>query len=650
MINKLNEILSVNFGSLKEVLKFYQKELPGRVKDFRLEEVGPIMSKGTKEEIDGYLNKVFSFNGLSMDMSSEEIDWYGTPNGDLEWNGGFVRQGYFVYLADEYEKTGDERYAKAILDHMLDYIERVPRYDPEGRPYLEYKKSTWRPFEVAGRAAENWPVALAKIINCRSMTPEIWAKIILSIYDHADFISIYHWRKGNHACLEVADLGILSIFYREFKTSEKWLKYAIDFLMGIWEHEFYDDGYTREMSGGYHWVAMRNFFAFYEVAKNNGYDHIFPKEYVERIYKAGMAEFYQEKPDYSVPITNDSNTSTNRRTQLEKIQRLFNEASIKYRLSGGKEGVDPEQSSYFYNNSHIGIMRSDWSSKALYLFFDMGEWGCNHMNEDQLNIEVSAYGRNFLTNCGRWRYTTSPNVDWLPKAKYFKTTAAYNSVIVDGYSQVPGDATGYMLITDKYDFAEGTFDSGYGQETDKVDEKLFKDKGVSNLKEVVVKDVVHKRQVMFIKPFFWIVRDILITEKEHEAEQIWHYTEGKVKLSKDGQYVFTDFDDANLIMGVPKETYMVPQIFAGSEEPFRGWHCPYYDKLKSAPELVYKYKGKKDIVFETLIFPIKGTVTQMPEFSKESQGDITIYTVTYGTETWKINAPNTGEWLVVRFK
>ena len=45
-------------------------------------------------------------------------------------------------------------------------------------------------------------------------------------------------------------------------------------------------------------------------------------------------------------------------------------------------------------------MRSDWTPRAKYLYFDLGPWGDNHMNQDQLSIEVSAKGRHFLINGG----------------------------------------------------------------------------------------------------------------------------------------------------------------------------------------------------------------------------------------------------------
>lgn len=317
-IERINGFLTTPFHSAGALLEFYRRELPRRVGDYRLDEVGPIMSTGSDEEVAGYLERRFCFNGKCVEMG-DTIDWYAAPDGDLEWNGGFVRQGYFMYLADRYRATGDERYAAAVVEQMLDYIRRVPPYDPEGKPYLEYKRSTWRPFEVAGRAAENWPVALAGVIGSRSMTAQAFLEIYDSIHEHACFLRRHHWQEGNHACLEIAGLGVLSIFYREMQEAEAWRDYAVKQLMSRWREQFYDDGYTKEMSGAYHWVALRNFFAFYQVALHNGMAAIFPAQYTDWLRRAAMAEFWQQKPDFSLPVTNDSNVGTRHRAQIEKL-------------------------------------------------------------------------------------------------------------------------------------------------------------------------------------------------------------------------------------------------------------------------------------------------------------------------------------------
>lgn len=624
MINKINALLKNPFSSEQDLLDFYKACLAKRVGTYRLDEVGPIMSVGSKEEVEGYVNRRFYFNGIGLDMP-DKIDWYATPNGDLEWNGGFVRQGYFMYLADAYKDTQDERYAKAIIDQMLDYIRNVPPFDPTDKPYLEYKKSTWRPFEAAGRAAENWPVALAKIINSTSMTPEAFAEIYYSIYEHAKFLSIHHWRTGNHACLEVAGLGVMSILYQEFAQADEWRSYSVEFLMHMLDDEFHDDGYTMEMSGAYHWVAMRNFFAFYQVASQNGMADIFPQKYIDIIQKAAWAEFYQQKPDYSLPVTNDSNITTNHKMQLSQLGGLLGDDILKYRLSGGTCGKAPAETSHFFPSAQVAIFRSDWSADAVFASFDMGPWGTNHMNEDQLNFELSAFGRNLLVNCGRWRYTTSPDVSWLDRAQYFKTTASYNSLLVDEMSQMSADAHGTMVCSDSYDYACGTFEGGYGESVKNTDETTLRTKGLTSEKICRIKDSAHVREVYFAKPEFFIVRDSVHFTGEHSAQQIWHMAQGNVKQV--GNTVYSDFDDANFIMvqlNCPDF-----KLFRGSEVPFRGWNCPKYDHLVPAPELSFEAKGTGSVVFETLILPVKGKVDpeQLPCFKRTIVDGVSSYEI-----------------------
>ncbi len=634
----INAILNREFDSLEALLRFYRQELPRRTAGYHQEEVGPVMHHDKPGEADRFVTKQFHLGEYTMDMSAG-LDWYATPTGDLEWNGGLVRHGYFMLLAKRYRETGDEQYAEAIIEHLLDYIQRVPPFEPEGRPYLEYKKSTWRPFEVAGRAAETWPEALAQIITSPSLTPESWATILYSIHEHGCFLAKHHWRTGNHACLETAAMGLLGIFYAEFKEAEAWRRYAVDFLMRMWPEQFHQDGYTKEMSGGYHWVALRSFFSLYEAATRNGYADLFSGEYLERLRLSARAELLQDKPDFTVPITNDSNTQTNRREQLERIAATLDLPEVVYVLSAGATG-SPPPASYFFPEARVGIMRSDWSRNARYLFFDMGRWGDNHMNEDQLNIEVSAYGRKFLVNSGRWRYTTSPNAPWMTRAKYFKTTAAYNSVLVNGYNQIPGDAQGEMGITEKFDYAKGVFAAGYGIEATQADERLLREKGVGHNHVCLVKEVLHQREVFFAKPDFWVVRDTLQGAELQQAEQIWHFYDGTLTIAPGGRGMMTQFDDANLIIISYGGELTELMKYEGSQEPFRGWHCPYYDQLRPAPELAYTRRGNGKIVFDTLIFPVLGTIRTIPDFEVTSQG----YRVAFGGRDWEIIAPCQGKW------
>ena len=640
LLQQINAISEKSFPDLEACLGHFRKALPQRVGNYHQEEVGPIYHHDLPGEAERFVKKEFHLGEATLNMSGG-IDWYATATGDLEWNGGLVRHGYFVLLAKEYEETGREIFAETIVEHMLHYIENVPVFDPAGKPYLAYKKSTWRPFEAAGRAAENWPEALAKIIESPAMTPEAWAKILLSVHEHGVFLQREHWKTGNHATLEVAAVGIIACFFQEFRKRDAWLRYAVDFLDDMWPELFAGDGYSREMSGSYHWVAMRSYFSFYEVACANGFADLFPPRYRERLILNSYAELYQDKPDKSTPISNDSSSSINRREQLERMCQLLEIPEIGNFLSDGSKLSDPPVTSYFYPHSRVGIMRSDWTPKANYLYFDMGPWGDNHMNQDQLSVEVSAKGRHFLINGGKWRYTTSdPDADWMPLAKYFKATASYNCVLVNGYGQVFGDANGKMVVMDTHDYAEGVFSAGFGEEAPGRDEKLFRERGLSTRMDKRLPDVTHRRQVFFAKPYGWVVRDTIEGPGITHVDQLWHFFEGPLKaLNDEGSAWSTEFEDSNLVLLSDGQS----ALHEGQKEPFiSGWHCPYYDQLRPAPELRFTQKGEERITFHTLLLPVNGPVTSAPDFQYSNDH----YTVRHRETSFRIRTPSGRNWVL----
>lgn len=281
-------------------------------------------------------------------------------------------------------------------------------------------------------------------------------------------------------------------------------------------------------------------------------------------------------------------------------------------------------------------MRSGWEQDAVYVSFDMGPWGSNHMNEDQLNLELFAYGRNLLVNSGRWRYTTSPGVDWLDKAAYFKSTAACNSVLCDGMSQVHGDAQGTMVSGPGYDYACGRFCAGYG--TGGAPE-LSGQRGGSTSRVCLVPDACHTREVFFdARTGTVLVRDTLEDAVPHRYTQIWHTAGGRVE-GKDGVY-WTCFEDANLILvqyGAPDV-----EIVCGSEQPFKGWNCPAYDHLVPAPQIESSLSGKT-VVFETLLLPVRGAVDAgaLPGFSKTETDGKTLYRVEFEGKIVEVEAGRT---------
>ncbi|MDY5931096.1 MAG: heparinase II/III family protein, partial [Candidatus Ornithospirochaeta sp.] len=287
---------------------------------------------------------------------------------------------------------------------------------------------------------------------------------------------------------------------------------------------------------------------------------------------------------------------------LKKMRSLLPEGYSDYVLSGGKEGRKPARESYMLSDAMLGIMRNGWDRDSVYLDFDMGPWGSNHMNEDQLSVELYAYGKHLLSNCGRWRYTTSPGITWLDKAQYFKTTAAYSSVLCDGLVQNQKGAHGMMESNDAFDYARGLFDGGYG--TIEYKEGDTAENGLTSTRKSVIDDAWHKREVVFLKePALFIVKDTLHSPGMHSLDQIWHFPSDS-KLIEGEDLVYED--EGVFLRMKQLMPYSSRSIFLGSEKPFRGWTCPEYNCLEKAYEAEFSFRGENTVKAVTILYPGKG--------------------------------------------
>ncbi len=609
-----------SLANAENAFQFYRRELGNRIPDDIAEELGPVMQQKREDLAEKYVRNIFCLGEHCIDFGASP-DWTFAPEGDLEWTCTLSRHHQLEELAWKYRDTQDEKYAETGISQILGWISRVPKPDlPDaafremlGERYLKIKRSNWRTLETGFRIGETWLLALKYFIHSRLMTPEKFAVIMDSIHEQARYLRGCHWTKGNHSILETSFLAVCAMIFRELPEAGEWLEHCVSFLMSARGREFRPDGYSRENSGGYRWVMVRGYFNMYRTAEINGMSDIFPGDFRSWLEHVCKAELYHLKPDFSVPVTNESNSGTTRKTQLERIREAFGDREIQYFLSRGRNGSQPLLSSYFYPDTGLAVMRSDWSEEALYLNFDMGAKG-GHCIGDQLSVEVSAFGRNFLVNGGRWRYTTSAgDLDWMRQAEYFKSSASCNTVTPAGYTQVIGNARGNMKISEKSDVAEGSFREGY-----------------TNGGQTV--EIFHRRLVYFRKRDFWIVRDVIDGNGKIPVELLWHFApENDVELLPEHNCAVTRNRDVNLVVMLLPPVNFKFELFRGSENPIRGWHCPEYSNKVPAYELVVSQTGP--CVFETLIFPVSGKVKKLPEF-KKSQNE---YIIKYCEKNWKVN-------------
>ncbi len=167
------------------------------------------------------------------------------------------------------------------------------------------------------------------------------------------------------------------------------------------------------------------------------------------------------------------------------------------------------------------ITRGGWDSNALYAALSNPRRGADHETEGNTKLHLEAYGRFMLVDSpggAGWKdYSSSSwskntiHVDNLDQARMaYQATKKYYA---DAYAD---PLPGRWHTSSFFDFAESTYDQGYGHV-----EKPVKDRS-----PVIISDVSHTRQLIFVKEAkLWLVADIMEAPKTatHTYQQLWHF-------------------------------------------------------------------------------------------------------------------------------
>jgi hypothetical protein len=185
-------------------------------------------------------------------------------------------------------------------------------------------------------------------------------------------------------------------------------------------------------------------------------------------------------------------------------------------------------------------------------------------------------------------YTTEP--EW---RDYFRSTAAHSALLVDGESQAqpsgpfswasrPAARLVEWRSTEAYDLAVG------------------ERRG-------------HRRQVLFLKPWCWLVRDAVSgqDEREHELELRFQFAPGVVR--RDGEWARGPAADGpGLLLRCLAMTPLLGEVHAGETAPPRGWYSSDYGRREPAPSLGWRTVARLPFVAITLLLPVEDVTAPPP--------------------------------------
>lgn len=492
------------------------------------------------------------------------------PNNEWTWQ--LNRHADWLALAAAYRDTGDEKYAREFVAQMTQWVRDCPVPEDSGNG----ARSAWRTIETGIRAAQVWPDLFFRFLLSPEFTDDALVTMVKSFAEHALHI-LPHKTHGNWLCMEANGLYHVGVLFPEFKDAAKWRDTAIQWLRDEEDNQVYPDGVQMELSSGYHHVSLSNFLGAYKIAKLN--DVPVPEDYLKRLERMYDFDAFGAMPDGQLPGVQDGGYMSVRGALREAADLFPDRADFRWYATEGKEGHPPAGTSHAFDYAGYYVMRSGWEPDARWLWFDAGPFGMGHQHEDKLELILHAYGKLLLVDPGNYQYERSK---W---RSYFIASPAHNVVLVDGEGQhrrghgeldvVKQPLPHVWVTTPDYDYAEATFDEGFGGK--------------------VGQGVTHTRRVFFVKPEYWIVLDTLSAKdgREHAYDALFHL-DAPVKADDAGLRLFTgNADAANLCIAARPDAGLSLKVIEGQEDPVQGW-LPNRNisSVRPAPVAVFHAAGK----------------------------------------------------------
>lgn len=510
----------------------------------------------------------------------DKIDWEFMPPGvnNTNWPQQLNRHAAWSDLADAYAKTGNPEYVRGLSFLLRDWVAKNPPPNAEG----ELKKfgdevwwkrggNVWADINAGIRAGEAWPKVFYSVLRSPDLSDEdlvLWMK---SFGDHARYLMVPK-SKDNHFAMATNGLFTVGALFPEFKESASWRDEAMSRVKTEISAQVYPDGTQTELTPWYHMTAMRQFMTIAELARLNG---IPLPENVAGVLEKMHAYFVQTAEPggsphpRSVPRLNDSENVSVPNLLAKALDVFPDRGDFRWLATDGKEGTPPAFTSTLVPYAGQVVMRASWDKDANYLLMDAGPFGTGHQHEDKLSLNVSAYGHRMIIDPGRYAYVSKGSEDSKFR-DYCLTTMAHSTVLVDGKGQNRRAARAtwkteqpmsiVWQTTPQFDYASAS----YGE----IPGETYKDAAQGA--------VVHRRQVLFVKPHYWIVVDTVGTGESTlpaKALSLFHLADGETVLDKTTGSVVLRLPGGPSMAIVPLlEEGLTAKIVKGQENPFLlGW-------------------------------------------------------------------------------
>ena len=527
--------------------------------------------------------------------------------GDIKYLWEPSRHLELVTLAQAWRCSGERKYRDGARTLLTSWLDQCPY--PQG--------VHWASSLELGVRLLNWAAAWQLLAD--TIDDDWRQRWLNAVYKHCHFISHHlsrHSSANNHLLGEYMGLYIASLQWPCWPESARWLALAERGLVEQGLRQNWEDGVNTEQSIYYHPEGMDMMLLCQLAARANG--RSFPADWLARLER--MAEFLAAVMDVggNVPMIGDADDARMLRldaaagppyrSRLASAALLFGRADFKAKAGTLDDrnrwlfadaaarwaGLPPlavavcEPPRMAFPQGGYYLLGKDFdTAREVRIVIDSGPLGylslAAHGHADALAFTLSMGGVELLVDPGTYAYHTQRQ--W---RDYFRSTAAHNTVEVDGLNQseIGGNfmwlhkARAVALAHDATHFFAGSQD-GYMRLRDPV---------------------MHRRSVRFdAKRNTVQVEDRLECLGEHEVALHWHFAEG-CRAETAGQTLQAARGGKALHMRCDFGTG--PQLYCASTAPIAGWISRSFDSKAGITTARWHgtIRGTATIVTEIALF------------------------------------------------
>ena len=538
----------------------------------------------------------FHPSGVRPVMTKDgRLDWSTNPAGKREWLLMLHRHSWWALWAVAYDRTGDERYARAFVMQLTDWIAAHPLPRQKSEDY-----EPWRLMEAGLRLRISWIPCFAAFYDSPHFDDQVKWAMLRAIYDHGRFLNRFFTNR-NHLVRESNGLVALALIFPEFLESGEWLKNALQRLDAELQTQVNADGSHIEMSVGYQWLTVDEFEVTQKLLEQH--NQRLPTTDIDSALR-GMYSFLAAvmRPDRTFPQINDGFILWDA-DRLENAARMNGWGDVEYAASGGQTGTTPVWCSRNFPNAGVHVMRSEWGPSAHYLIADTGPYGGPHGHEDLLSFELSAAGVPIIVDPGSYTYAADD-----PFRNYFVGSSGHNTMLVDHKSQVrrwraehttPSSSRknyGHWQSNEHADYAGGIHAGDYATFS------ILKPQ-----RPDIVTGVTHQREFLFVKPDYWVIVDSVVTAEERCFQFLFHFAPDIIIDTPGAGDAIARCPKSNaglvlMQLGGPP---MRRSVICGADAPIQGWFSHDHHKKCPSPAVELCTTGTRSFSVAWLLFPLR---------------------------------------------